>query len=330
MKIEELENKLKITKNTCIHCQTLELAKQVLDIFNKLGLKWFSGEYYTLNHNWDILKKNTVYYPFHGTLSSLKYAQQNDYKIISAQKFIGLHTEEFNLENYEPKGQLKGYPKEIISRMLDCQEEQGNKRDVSVFEKDRIVGFVWIQTKEGLTFWDEVIRYKNFDLFFEKYPKQDNQEENQKFKVEDKVIDIITGQIGVVSKINILTNELLVLINTKKNIYKAYNLNGKYNDSDKYPMLLHYRDDYDYSVIDFNNLPKRQNPNKWRAKKNGVYNYVGFDNKDGFYSYDTKDDYVPFDDNNYNLGNYFSTEVEAEIIAQKLNEYFKQLINQNK
>ena len=29
MKIEELENKLKITKNTCIHCQTLELAKQI-------------------------------------------------------------------------------------------------------------------------------------------------------------------------------------------------------------------------------------------------------------------------------------------------------------
>ena len=41
------------------------------------------------------------------------------------------------LENYEPKGELEGFPKEIISRMLDCQEEQGNPRDVSVFERDR-------------------------------------------------------------------------------------------------------------------------------------------------------------------------------------------------
>lgn len=101
MTTKELESKLKISENTCIHCQTLELAKQVLSIFNKLGLKWSSGEYYTLNHNWDILKKNTVYYPFGGLFSPIKYAQQNDYKIISAEKFISLHTEaeEFNLEN---------------------------------------------------------------------------------------------------------------------------------------------------------------------------------------------------------------------------------------
>ena len=42
------------------------------------------------------------------------------------------------LENYEPKGQLEGFPKEIIARMLDCQEEQGNKRDVTVFEKYKV------------------------------------------------------------------------------------------------------------------------------------------------------------------------------------------------
>ena len=40
------------------------------------------------------------------------------------------------LENYIPKGKLEGFPKEIIARMLDCQEEQGNPRDVTVFEKN--------------------------------------------------------------------------------------------------------------------------------------------------------------------------------------------------
>ena len=222
------------------------------------------------------------------------------------------------LENYEPKGKLEGFPKEIIAKMLDYQEEQGNKRDISVFEKCTFAGFIWEETKEGCNFWDEVIRYKNFDLFFEKYPKQDNQEENQKFKVGDKVIDIITGQIGVVSKINILTNELLVLINTKENIYKAYNLNGKYNDSDKYPMLLHYRDDYDYSVIDFNNLPKRQEPKRWRAEKGQRYYYIDM----CFEVSSFMEEYHNTDTKLYNLGNYFQTEKEAQELADILKKSF--------
>ena len=61
--------------------------------------------------------------------------------------------------------------------MLDCQVEQWNKIDVSAFEKDRIAGgvtkgFNWWQTKENFDFWNEVIRHKNFALFFETYPKK--------------------------------------------------------------------------------------------------------------------------------------------------------------
>lgn len=102
--MKELENKLKISENTCIHCSTLELAKQVLNIFHKIGLKWYNGECYTLDHNWNSFKENSTYHPFDGKISSLKYDQQINYKIISAEEFIILHTEEFDLENYEPKG----------------------------------------------------------------------------------------------------------------------------------------------------------------------------------------------------------------------------------
>lgn len=35
------------------------------------------------------------------------------------------------------KGQLEGFPKEIVERMLECQVEQGNSRDVSIFEENR-------------------------------------------------------------------------------------------------------------------------------------------------------------------------------------------------
>lgn len=74
------------------------------------------------------------------------------------------------------KGQLEGFPPEIVEKMLYYQEKQGNKRDVTVFEKCKDVyssGFCWDSTDEKFDFWDNVINNKNFDLFFEKYPKQD-------------------------------------------------------------------------------------------------------------------------------------------------------------
>ena len=82
-------------------------------------------------------------------------------------------------------------------------KEQGNKRDVTVFEKYNSCslvagGFDWDDTKEEDVFWYEVITKENFDPFFEKYPKK---QDNQEFKIGDKVIDIITGEIGKVTYI---------------------------------------------------------------------------------------------------------------------------------
>lgn len=93
MTTKALKNKLKISEDACIHCSTLKLAKQVLSIFVQLGLKWHSKKSYTLNHNWDKNKENTVYYPFDGEFSSLEYANLLGCKIISAKEFIALHTE---------------------------------------------------------------------------------------------------------------------------------------------------------------------------------------------------------------------------------------------
>jgi hypothetical protein len=75
------------------------------------------------------------------------------------------------------KGQLEGFPKEVVDRMLDNQELKGNVRDVKVFEKNLSAtssenGFSWCQTKEDEDFWHNVISCKDFDLFFEKYPKE--------------------------------------------------------------------------------------------------------------------------------------------------------------
>ena len=236
------------------------------------------------------------------------------------------------LKNYTPKGDLEGFPKEIIARMLECQEEQGNKRNVSIFEK-RVVagrfndGFSWDKTQEGGFFWHKVINNKDFDFFFERrYPKKYNP---QDFRINDKVYDILRKEVGVVQNIvyssSFIPHGLLVEF---KSGLKSYTINGYYLLNSKNPQLLHYREDYNYDVIDFNNLPKRQEPKRWRAKKDGVYYFVNFFTKDWFFSDETKDDYDPIDNENYKSGNYFRTEIEGEIIAQKLNTYLKQLIKE--
>lgn len=76
------------------------------------------------------------------------------------------------------KGDLEGFPDEVVEKMLERQVEQGNKRNVASFEERNSInfmdgGFDWSNTIEKWGFWWEVIIYKNFDLFFEKYPKKD-------------------------------------------------------------------------------------------------------------------------------------------------------------
>ena len=76
----------------------------------------------------------------------------------------------------EYKGELEGFPQEIVERMLDCQVEQGNKRDVSVFEKfwgsDRGErGFNWSDSFEGVAFWELVLVMRDFETFFKRYPQ---------------------------------------------------------------------------------------------------------------------------------------------------------------
>ena len=93
--------------------------------------------------------------------------------------------------------------------------------------------------------------------------------------------------------------------------------------SDKYPRLLHYRDDYDYSVIDFNNLPQRQEVNRWRAEVGERYYYLDI----YFEVHSFLEEYSNTDTKLYKIGNYFQTKEEAQEVADKLNEYFNQLIN---
>ena len=68
-------------------------------------------------------------------------------------------------------------PVEIQEKMFERQIEQKGRKDASVFEIDvsadqRRGGFSFHLTEEGYDFWVDVIFRNNFDIFFQRYPKQ--------------------------------------------------------------------------------------------------------------------------------------------------------------
>ena len=70
-------------------------------------------------------------------------------------------------------GDIKDFPIEVVQKMLERQVEQGHTEDIKAFQIIAIGGFDWSTSEEGHIFWNEVIRQKNFDLFFKKYPRVD-------------------------------------------------------------------------------------------------------------------------------------------------------------
>lgn len=67
---------------------------------------------------------------------------------------------------------ITGYPIEIVNRMLEYQENQGNKVDLEVFKikgpdtNSSRGGFDWGKTSEGVKFWSRIFNKKDFNHFF--------------------------------------------------------------------------------------------------------------------------------------------------------------------
>lgn len=73
-------------------------------------------------------------------------------------------------------GQISNFPIEVVQKMVERQVEQGNKPDVTIFQKVCCAprcngGFTWESTIEGGDFWSIVIASGMFDEFFKRYPK---------------------------------------------------------------------------------------------------------------------------------------------------------------
>lgn len=90
-------------------------------------------------------------------------------------------------------GELKGFPDEVVEKMIERQEEAGNEPSVSVFEDNSTAGrlgggFDWSDTVENHSFWSSVINTKNFQMFFSKYPKAPISVPKERFKEGDLVV----------------------------------------------------------------------------------------------------------------------------------------------
>lgn len=87
-----------------------------------------------------------------------------------------LHKNPFDLTDKDLTMSIKNFPMGVVVKMLEEQEKQGNKADVTVFQKraDSTAangGFEWIRTEDEYAFWHKVITKRKFDVFFEKYPE---------------------------------------------------------------------------------------------------------------------------------------------------------------
>jgi hypothetical protein len=127
----------------------------------------FIGDYYGKNGMQVVNENDKKYFP-------------TDSTEITQADFIRLTEPEKKVEHEQPdfpyKGDIKDFPKEVVEWMLDNQVKQGNKRDVSVFERHRARskrngGFDWDKTDEGDDFCIDVINGYKFGLLIQPIKK---------------------------------------------------------------------------------------------------------------------------------------------------------------
>lgn len=107
-----------------------------------------------------------------------------------------MNAKNIKVTNKDLIGQIKFFPIEIVEQMVKEQVKQGNKDDVGIFAVDPCApygqgGFTWSMTEAGHLFWSRVLRDKDFNLFFSKYPKK---AENTTSKLVYAVGDVNNGE----------------------------------------------------------------------------------------------------------------------------------------
>jgi hypothetical protein len=189
-----------LTDKEVIHCPTEQEAEAICLLMHEAGLTWSTGNSYLGRTQWDNRESEMCYRPTRGSWGSEDIYRSDGFIIHPASLFLPPEFYQDNERYPCPpyKGDIKDFPKEVVWKMLDRQEEQGNKRDKGVFEEINhrgrpSGGFDWETSPEGISFWGEVISDKNFDLFFELYPKTDTPKIVEGYPKDTDGNDLVVG-----------------------------------------------------------------------------------------------------------------------------------------
>lgn len=81
-----------------IWCPTEKLANQVLEIADKLGYSWITGNSFKEYSKWNTYKRETCYFIHDGMFSPISFYQKYDGNIIAAEEFINFYKKYLNME----------------------------------------------------------------------------------------------------------------------------------------------------------------------------------------------------------------------------------------
>ena len=96
----------------------------------------------------------------------------------------------FNVEQSDLIGEIEGFPIEVVEKMVYYQFMQKNSPNVRVFQLKRDAnkrngGFNWDETIDDFDFWQPIIMRRQFNTFFNKYPKQTMEEKSIKINIPE-------------------------------------------------------------------------------------------------------------------------------------------------
>lgn len=72
------------------------------------------------------------------------------------------------------RGEIAGYPIEIIQAAVDRGIEQGRNANQVIQSLQISIGdgFAWSETPEGHRFWAQIMVHHKFNIFFQRYPRK--------------------------------------------------------------------------------------------------------------------------------------------------------------
>lgn len=72
------------------------------------------------------------------------------------------------------RGEITGYPIEIIQAAVDRGIEQGGDANLVIrsLQSSTAAGFSWAETPEGSRFWSHIMCKHKFNIFFQRYPRE--------------------------------------------------------------------------------------------------------------------------------------------------------------